>query len=84
MYFHETAKASKLEVHLYRKEIEIQASNAPNLSHGIYHIAAKICAKSMVQSFVQENSAIQNCFCFTLKITRLQQPKRIRLKNAPK
>ena len=51
MYFDETAKVSKPEVHLSRKEIEIQAFKAPTLSSGTYHVAAKICAKSMVQSF---------------------------------
>lgn len=51
MYFDETAKVSKPEVHCSRKETEIQAFKAPTLSSGTYHVAAKICAQPTVQSF---------------------------------
>lgn len=51
--FDETAKASKPEVHLSRRETEIQAFKVSAVSSGTYHVAAKICAKSTVQSFAE-------------------------------
>lgn len=53
MRFDGTAKASNAEVHLSRKETEIQAFEVSAVLSGTYHVAAKICAKSTFQSFAE-------------------------------
>lgn len=61
--------------------MEIQAFKAPTLSSGTYHVAANICAKSMVQSFAAGKLNYSESFLLHAKTTQLQQRKRIRQKE---
>lgn len=67
------AKGREPEVHFSRKEREIQASL------GTYWVKTvlSLCCKALQQ----ENTTVQSHFCFMLRMTQLQQPRRDGLKE---